>query len=281
MSEYYQENTEFNFKKIAPVAVIVVILVLALGLGNRLFLTIDATERGVIFKPFGDGLMKDDVYGPGFHVIAPWNKMYIFNVQEQKSEEPMDVLDKNGLSVNIDITVRFFPTYTDIGYLYEGFMLDYASLLVIPEVRSTVRQVAGRYTAEEIYSTKRSEVEQAIIDEAGAKLKDNHIEMKALLIRSINLPAEIRKAIETKLTKEQEQLAYEFRLKTEKLEAERKRVMAEGEAAANKIINSSLTPELLKMRGIEATLDLAKSPNAKVVVVGSGKDGLPLILGGQ
>ena len=160
-------------------------------------------------------------------------------------------------------------------------MKDYASLLVIPEVRSTVRQVAGRYTAEEIYSTKRSEVEQAIIDEAGAKLKENNIEMKALLIRSINLPNEIKKAIETKLTKEQEQLAYEFRLKTEKLEAERKRVMAEGEAAANKIVNSSLTPELLKMRGIEATLDLAKSPNSKVVFVGSGKDGLPLILGGN
>jgi len=105
--------------------------------------------------------------------------------------------------------------------------------------------------------------------------------MKALLIRSINLPNEIKKAIETKLTKEQEQLAYEFRLKTEKLEAERKRVMAEGEAAANKIVNSSLTPELLKMRGIEATLDLAKSPNSKVVIVGSGKDGLPLILGGN
>ncbi|MAZ37130.1 prohibitin family protein [bacterium] len=281
MAEFYQENTEFNFKKIGPIAALVLALVLFLGLGNRLFLTIDATERGVMFKPFGDGLARDEVYSPGFHIIAPWNKMYIFNVQEQKSEEPMDVLDKNGLSVNIDITVRFYPTYTRIGYLYEGFMKDYASLLVIPEVRSTVRQVAGRYTAEEIYSTKRSEVEQAIIDEAGAKLKENNIEMKALLIRSINLPNEIKKAIETKLTKEQEQLAYEFRLKTEKLEAERKRVMAEGEAAANKIVNSSLTPELLKMRGIEATLDLAKSPNSKVVIVGSGKDGLPLILGGN
>jgi regulator of protease activity HflC (stomatin/prohibitin superfamily) len=103
--------------------------------------------------------------------------------------------------------------------------------------------------------------------------------MKALLIRSINLPNEIRKAIETKLTQEQEALAYKFKLEKETAEAERKRIAAEGEARANKIINSSLTPELLKMRGIEATLKLAESPNSKVVVVGSGKDGLPLILG--
>lgn len=254
------------------------ILFVIILLGNKLFITLDATERGVIFRPFSTGLDKEHIMDPGFHMIAPWNDVYVFDVQEQKSEEPMDVLDRSGLSVNIDVTVRFYPNFNRIGYLYEGFRLDYANLLVIPEVRSTVRQVAGRYTAEEIYSTKRSEVEQAIIDEAGAKLKENNIEMKALLIRSINLPTEIRKAIETKLTQEQESLAYKFKLEKETSEAERKRIAAEGEAVANKIINSSLTPELLKMRGIEATLKLAESPNTKVVVVG-GKDGMPLILG--
>lgn len=254
------------------------ILFVVIILGNRLFITLDATERGVIFRPFSSGLDKENILDPGFHMIAPWNDIFRFDVKEQKSEEPMDVLDRSGLSVNIDITVRFYPVYNKIGYLYEGFRLDYANLLVIPEVRSTVRQVAGRYTAEEIYSTKRSEVEQAIIDEAGAKLRENNIEMKALLIRSINLPSEIRKAIETKLTQEQEALAYKFKLEKETSEAERKRIAAEGEAVANKIINSSLTPELLKMRGIEATLELSKSPNTKVVVVG-GKDGMPLILG--
>jgi regulator of protease activity HflC (stomatin/prohibitin superfamily) len=248
-------------------------------LGNRLFLTLDATERGVIFRPFSTGLDKDHILGPGFHIISPWNEVYVFNVQEQKSEETMDVLSRNGLSVNIDVTVRFYPDYNHIGELYEGFRLDYSSLLVIPEVRSTVRQVAGRYTAEEIYSTKRSEVEKAIIDEAGSKLKENNIQMQALLIRSINLPNEIKKAIELKLTQEQEALAYKFKLEKEKSEAERKRIAAEGEARANKIINSSLTPQLLKMRGIEATLQLGESSNSKVVIIGSGKDGMPLILG--
>ena len=107
----------------------------------------------------------------------------------------------------------------------------------------------------------------------------NNIDMRTLLIRSINLPEQIKLAIENKLTQEQEALAYQFRLEKEKSEAERKRIAAEGEAAANNIVNSSLTDRLLKMRGIEATLDLSKSPNTKVIVVGGGEDGLPLILG--
>ena len=135
------------------------------------------------------------------------------------------------------------------------------------------------YTAEEIYSTKRSEVESSIITETKEILQQNNIDMRALLIRSINLPDQIRIAIENKLKQEQEALAYQFRLSRETAEAERKRIEAEGIATFNKIINSSLTDQILKQRGIEATIDLAKSANAKVVVVGSGKDGLPLILG--
>ncbi len=265
--------------KLSPVLIIgAVVLVIILLFSKSMFVKIQATERGVIFRQFTGGLDKDNVYSPGFEVVAPWNDMHIFNVAEQTSEETMDVLDKSGLSVNIDVTVRFNPVYNKIGYLFENFRMDYVNLLVIPEVRSTVRQVAGRYTAEEIYSTKRSEVEQAIILEAGEKLKENNVDMKALLIRSIALPVDIKRAIELKLTQEQESLAYKFKLEKETSEAERKRIQAEGEAVANKIINNSLTNELLKMRGIEATLELSKSPNSKTVIIGSAKDGLPLIL---
>ncbi|MFO7829214.1 MAG: hypothetical protein R6V23_11365, partial [Bacteroidales bacterium] len=107
----------------------------------------------------------------------------------------------------------------------------------------------------------------------------NNIMMSTLLIRSIKLPAKIKDAIEFKLEEEQKALAYQYKLDREESEAERKRIAAEGEATANRIINNSLTPELLKMRGIEATVKLSESQNAKVVVIGSGKDGLPLILG--
>jgi len=271
----------FNTMKQKPYLLIVVAafaLILVLS-GSSMFRTLQPGDRGVIFRKFSSGLDKENIFMPGFHIIAPWNDLHVYDVKEQKSEETMDVLDKSGLSVNIDVSVRFNPTYNKIGYLHEIFGKNYINQLVVPEVRSSVRQVAGRYTAEEIYSTRRKEVEDAIITETSLILKNNNIEMKALLIRSINLPAKIKQAIESKLQQEQEALAYQFLLEREKSEAERKRIAAEGESNANKIINSSLTTALLKMRGIEATIELSKSPNSKVVVIGSGKEGMPLILG--
>lgn len=269
-------------RKLLPIVVITTIaLIVVIGLSSSIFYTIQSNERAVIFKKFAGGLDKDDIKQPGFHLKAPWNDLYVYDVSENQAEETMDVLEKNGLSIQVDISVRFHPMYDKIGEIHETFTPAYISRLVVPEVRSTVRQVMGRYTAEEIYSTKRSEVEQAIIEETGAVLgnENNNIQMRALLIRSINLPEKIKQAIESKLQNEQEALAYQFLLDKEKSEAERKRIAAEGESTANKIITSSLTPNLLKMRGIEATLKLAESTNSKVVVIGQGKDGLPLILG--
>lgn len=249
--------------------------------GSMTFVTLKPGEKGIIFRKFSSGLDKKHIYGAGFHVVAPWNEMFVYDVREQKLEEPMDVLDKSGLSIHVDVSVRYFPIHSKIGELHERFGKDYKNQLVIPEVRSTVRQVMGRYTAEEIYSTKRKEVEATIITETENVLKrpENNIHMTALLIRSIELPKQIKVAIEQKLKQEQEALAYKYRLQKEESEASRKKIAAQGEAVANDIINKSLTDNLLKMRGIEATIKLAKSKNTKVIVVGSGKSGLPLILG--
>jgi regulator of protease activity HflC (stomatin/prohibitin superfamily) len=256
-------------------------IILLIYLSSSIFYTIQPGERAIIFEKFSGGLDKDNIIMPGFHIKAPYNDLYVYDVTENQVEETLDVLDKNGLSISVDVSVRFHPMFDKIGNIQETFQQDYVNRLVIPEVRSTVRQVMGRFTAEEIYSTKRPEVEGAIKTETEAVLgaEGNHIQMRALLIRSIKLPEQIGLAIENKLKQEQEALAYQFRLDRERSEAERKRIAAEGEAQANKIINSSLTDELLKMRGIEATQQLANSPNAKVVVIGNGKDGLPLILG--
>ena len=269
-------------KKLQPAIIIAVIsLVVLLIFGSQMFYVLQPGARGLIFRKFTSGLDKENLYQPGFHIVAPWNDFFVYDVREQKTEETMDVLDKSGLSINVDVSIRYNPSPTMIGDLHENFGKNYPNILVIPELRSSVRKVMGRFTAEEIYSTKRSEVERSIEEETAEVLKRNFIDMKALLIRSINLPVEIRNAIESKLKTEQEALAYQFRLDRERSEAERKRIMAEGEARANLIINSSLTPSLLRMRGIEATIELSKSENAKVIVVGSGKDGLPLILGGN
>jgi len=269
--------------KLSPIIIIVII---AAGLfifffGARMFWTIQPGERAVVFKPYTIGLDKKDVYEPGFHIIAPWNKMIIYNVMEQTREERMDVLDKNSLSISMDVSIRFNPIYDKIGYLHETFGQNYSDVLVIPEVRSSVRSVTGRYTAEEIFSTKRMEVENTIKEETAKVLKDNDIEMRALLIRSITLPPQIKGAIENKLKQEQEALAYKFKLDKERSEAERKRIEAEGISKYNQIISSSLTDKILEQKGIDATLSLANSANTKVIVIGAGQNGLPLILGNQ
>lgn len=268
-----------NNRRLPLIILGVIAFIVVMALSSSLFYTIQATERAIIFYPFGDGLDKDHVIDPGFHMKAPWNDVYMYTVNEVSSDENMDVLDKNGLSIHVDITVRFYPIPEKIGYVHEKFTKNFVNVLVVPEVRSTVRQVMGRYTAEEIYSTKRAEVENAITTETEAILHGNNVKATAVLIRSIVLPEQIKAAIENKLQQQQESLAYQYRLDKEKSEAERKRIAAEGESRANNIINNSLSDKLLKMRGIEATLELAKSPNSKVVVIGSSKDGLPMILG--
>ena len=258
-------------------------LTLLFSFASSIFYVIESTERAVIFYKFGKGLDKKNVITPGFGIKAPWNDIYKFDITDNLVEETIDVLDGSGLSINVDVTMNYHLNYDSVGEIYETYQFDYLRRLVRPVFRSTVRDVMGRYTAEEIYSTKRAEVENLIQEEASEVLRKpgNNIVLRSLLIRSITLPAQIKDAIENKLQQEQEALAYQYRLEREKSEAERKRIEAKGEADANKIINSSLTPALLKMRGIEATSKHAESPNSKVVVIGNSKDGLPIILGGN
>ena len=267
-----------NSKLVSVIVFLLFGLTVMFSFASSIFYVIESTERAVIFYKFGKGLDKENVVKPGFGIKAPWNDIYKFDITDNLVEETIDVLDGSGLSINVDVTMNFHLAYDSVGEIYETYQFDFLRRLVRPVFRSTVRDVMGRYTAEEIYSTKRAEVENLIQEEASVVLKKpgNNI-----IIRSITLPAQIKEAIENKLQQEQEALAYQYRLDREKSEAERKRIEANGEANANKIINSSLTPALLKMRGIEATTLLAESPNSKVIVIGSGKDGLPLILGGN
>jgi prohibitin 1 len=148
-------------------------------------------------------------------------------------------------------------------------------------LRSAVRQIVGQYTPEELYATKRQEIETKIEDATRTILTRNNIELKALLFRSIKLPSTIKTAIEDKLKADQEAQKFDYLLIKETKEAERRRIDAEGKAAANRILSASLTDKILTEKGILATEALAKSPNSKVIVIGSGDGGLPIILGGN
>jgi regulator of protease activity HflC (stomatin/prohibitin superfamily) len=267
--------------KITIIILGILAIIFLIIFGNRMFHVIKPGERAVVFKTISGLLDKAHIRQPGLVMIAPWNVLNKYDVKEQQREETMDVLARNGMSVNVDVTVRFNPVFDKVGDLHETFGTNYVNTLVVPEVRSAVRKVMGRYTAEEIYSTKRMEVENTIIEESKQVLRDNFIDMRALLIRSINLPAEIKTAIETKLTREQEALAMTFINEKEKLEAERKLIEAQGLANYNRVVNASLTDKIITLRGIEATLKIAETPNTKIIIIGSGEKGLPLILGGQ
>jgi regulator of protease activity HflC (stomatin/prohibitin superfamily) len=267
--------------KLASLAVVgVIALILIITLSNSIFLTINAGEKGVLFKTFSGGLDKENIYGSGFHVIAPWNTMYRYDVRERQQEEQMTVLSNNGLNITIDMTVRVNPIKNKIGDLHEKFGENYLESLVRAEVRSSARKIFGRFGPEELYSTKRDEVQTMIEEDLGTTLARNFIDLKAVLIRDITLPAKVKNAIEEKLEAEQSALKYEFILAQERKESERKIIEASAKAESNRILNASLSDNILRDKGIEATLKLAESPNSKVVVVG-GADGLPLILGGQ
>jgi len=243
------------------------------------FVTIDAGERGVVFRPFSGGLDKEKVYTPGFTVIAPWNTMHKYDVREHSQDEEMEVLSKNALNIKIDVTVRTRPEFKESGTLHEEFGTDYLHTLVKPEIRSSVREIIGKFTEEELYSTKRDTVTELIKADIENALSQNHVVLREVLIRDITLPPKVKEAIETKLEADQEAQKYEYLLRQEKLEAERQITRAKGKAEANRILNASLTENILRDKGIEATMKLAESPNSKTVIVGSGESGLPLILG--
>lgn len=259
-----------------------IILLVLIIFSNATFLTIDAGERGVLFRRFGGGLDLDKTYTSGFHVVAPWNTMHVYDVREKQLEEEMEVLSSNGLNIKVDVTFRLNPLYNKIGSLHEEFGTDYEDRLVRPEARSAVREVIGQFTPEELYSSKRDEVQSLIHNKLSEALGERYIDLQATLIRDIQLPDKVRSAIEEKLEAEQSALKYEFILQQERQEAERRIIEAEAKARSNEILNASLTANILRDKGIEATLELANSENSKVIIVGgSGSDGLPLILGGN
>lgn len=255
------------------------LVVMLMSFLGTMFLTIKPGQRGVIFRQFSTGLDKEHIYQPGFHLVAPWNAMHVYDVKEQQLEEQMDALSSNGLSIKMDVTIRANPVFNRIGYLHEKFGAHYIESLVRPEIRSSVRKMIGRYTPEELYSTKRDELQKLIEKDLGEELKANDVQLKAVLIRSVELPQTLQAAIERKLKSEQESLEYEFRLQKERKEAERIIIQAQAKAKANEILSASLTDKILRDKGIDATLKLSESPNSKVVIVGGKDGGLPLILG--
>ena len=234
----------------------------------------------MLYKTFGGGVVTDEApLGEGFHIVAPWNRVFVYEVRQQELFEKMKVLSSNGLEIQIDASAWFQPAYESLGKLHQEKSEQYVNRILLPAIRSAARSVVGRYTPEQLYSSKRDAIQQEIFTETQMFVEDQYIQLNEILVRDVTLPPTIREAIEKKLKQEQETLEYEFRLVTAEKEAERQRIEARGKADANRILSASLTDKILQDKGIDATIKLSESPNSKIVIVGSGESGLPLILG--
>ncbi|MDT0539644.1 MULTISPECIES: prohibitin family protein [Croceitalea] len=264
--------------KIALPVVFAVILVIILI--SKSAVTIGSGEAGVLYRTFGGGVVTDQPpLGEGFHLVAPWNKVYVYEVRQQELFEKMKVLSSNGLEIQIDASAWYQPVSNELGNLHQNLGENYLDRVIKPAIRSAARSVVGRYTPEQLYSSKRDAIQDEIFAETKKILDKQNVQLNEVLVRDVTLPNTIKEAIERKLRQEQESLEYEFRLVTAKKEAEKVTIEAQGKADANRILSASLTDKILQDKGIDATLELSKSPNSKVIVVGSGDSGLPLILG--
>ena len=274
-----QQAEKKRIKLIVGSAVIILPL---LFLWSSLTYTISSGHAGLIFHTFGNGVDADATpVESGFHIKAPWDKVYEYEIRQQELFENLEVLSSNLLKIKMDMTVFYQPTYDKLGYLEIERGSRYEAKVIQPAMRSVAREVIAQYLPEEFNTTKREEIQLEIETRLEEKLANNYIQLNDVLIRNIELPLTLEQAIERKLQQEQESLEYEFRIEKASKEAQRKRIEAEGIRDFQNIVSQSISDELLQWKGIEATTILAESNNAKVVVIGSGDNGLPLILGGN
>jgi regulator of protease activity HflC (stomatin/prohibitin superfamily) len=270
-------------EKLPKVAVPIIIGVFVLiVLLVKSAVTIDSGEAGVLFETFGDGVVVDEPpMGEGFHIVAPWNKVFVYEVRQQELFEKMKVLSSNGLEIQIDASAWYEPVYDELGHLHQSLGQNYLQRVIQPAIRSAARSVVGRYTPEQLYSSKRDAIQDEIYEETKKILEKQYVQLNEVLVRDVTLPNTIKEAIERKLRQEQESLEYEFRLVTAAKEAEKVIIEAKGKAESNRILSASLTDKILQDKGIDATIKLSESPNSKVIVIGAGDSGLPIILGNQ
>ena len=245
----------------------------------RMFITIESGHVGVLYLRFGGGTQTDRVFGEGMKIIAPWDKLFIYEVRVQEIKHEFDVLTQEGLKLKLHLSIRYHPQPDLAGLLHERIGPDYLQKVVIPEVESALRFTIAGFPMQDVYGAQRTLVQTAV--NAGLeKVEQKYIKVDEVVLREIELPQQIKDVIEQKMTQKELAESYAFRLDVARREAERLQIEANGLKAYNDTLNSSLTPDILRWAGIEATKELANSPNFKTIVVGSGPNGLPIILGG-
>jgi len=244
---------------------------------NLIVFSILPGQAGVFWSRF-TGTQVDYVYAEGLHLIFPWNKMYIYNVRIQEVSPTLHVLAKTGLKVNLYLSIRYAPKYRLLGMLHQRVGPNYVNIVIIPEIEAVLREIIGTMDADQIYTTGRTVIVEAI-NKAIEQVEQRYIDVDDVLIKKIELPESVQETIRFKITQKHLVEAHEFIIEKEKLEAIRKRIEGEGIRDQFKAVSEAIPDgDILTWKGIQATQNLAKSNNAKVVIIGAGKGGLPIIL---
>lgn len=261
----------------APLVTLVVIIVLFFLL-LRSARVVPAGHVGVV-DLFGN--VRSETLPSGLHLVNPLSSVHRMSVQTREVKETMDTPSSEGLTVHLDVSVLFHLDPTKASDVYRTVGVDYDSILVEPNVRSAVREVTSSYEAKALYSPEREKMSMEINRHILDAVEPRGITIERLLLRDVALPPRLQAAIQEKLGAEQEASRMQFVLLKEKQEAERKKIEAEGISSFQKIVTEGINENLLKWKGIEATKELALSGNSKIVIIGAGKEGLPIILGGD
>ncbi len=227
------------------------------------------------------GNVSDKTLYPGVNLVNPLANIIKFDARTQELKETMTVPSKEGLSIELELSLLFSLSFENANKIYKTVGEDYVDRIIVPQFRSVVRGVTSQYDAKALYTAEREQLSKQIETDLLKLVGPRGINIESSPMRQITLPPGLTSSIEEKLKAEQESQRMQFILQRETQEAERKRIEAKGIADFQEIVSKGISEQLLKWKGIEATEKLAGSGNTKIVVIGSGKDGLPLILGGN
>ena len=259
-------------KKLIGIGVAVVIGLIIL---SKCIVTVPAGHVGIT-ELFGK--VNEKTLDAGMHIINPLLNVHDMSIRTQQLSEEASVPSQEGLIVGLDLTVLFSLNPREAADVYKTIGLNYVNVIVVPSLRSVVRGVTAAYDAKGLYTAERQMIADQMIEQLKPMVENRGIKIEKVLLRSVKLPAILSTAIEKKLEAEQQSEQMKFVLGRSRQEAERKKIEAKGISDYNSEVAKGLTPQILKLRGIEATRELAKSENSKVVIIG-GKDGMPVILG--
>ncbi len=284
------------------VLLLMVLTLVGVVLFPHVTVTVPSGEVGVLWRRFGGGTVLDpkQLRDEGLHFILPWNKLFLYDLRLQSITEDYNAISSDGVSMTASINIRFRLQRDGTPVVHQTLGPNYVDVLIRPGIGSLTREVISQYTSEEVYSTARQEIQRKIhqltLEKAAqrtmqrtAEVEDESytVQLKSLfilydtLLYGLELPAAVVAAINRKVEQYYIVQEYGFRVEREKKESERKRIEAQGIKEFQQIVSQGITPSYLQWRGIEATLQLSQSTNSKIVVIGSGKDGLPVILGGS